>query len=871
IRIAFHATIVDKYGDLMGYAFLHVPRARVVPGAPLRLRVAGESQGRRTWFMVFKEPLRNQVILRNAPALLRSPSGPRQIVRVDVLSLDDEARFRMTGPIGEVDTVVPRGHTRVQLPVPAVMADTRVHLAVGLGALTVQSDFTVTTVRPLEVHLIHHTHLDIGYTEHQDSVERRHWSHLREALRLGRATAERPDGERFVWHPEGLWAVESFLAHHPGDSTAFVEGVRAGWISLDAMFANLLTGIASTEGLAHALDAKTRLERVTGIPIVSAMQSDIPGATWGLVPLFADRGVRYFSIGPNQGHRIGHFTDALGDRPFWWVSADGTDSVLTWVHGAGYSLFHTGLGYTELRKPLDEENIFRYLDALAETGYPYDLTVLRYNIGSDNGPPDPNLPESVRAWNERYASPRIVISSVPRAFRALETAYGAMLPSLRGDLTGHWEDGVQSTARETAEVRRAAEALQQTEDLAACWGITLPAGVLSEAWRFVLLYYEHTWGAWNSIGEPAVAPVQAQWARKKSFADSAVQLATGLRQLAVNARRRALAPGTIEVWNSTDVPRTDLVTLPSGTAVENERGEAVPSQVLRDGRLAFVARDVPARGHVSYHIRGGSGGSRAGGDPAGDTIANDRFRVRVDGRRGVIASLVDKATGRELARPGEDGGLAAYAYVPGRDPATMVTAEPATVRVGESGPIVRSLVWRAAAPGTTGIETEVILVDGLPRIEIIARLDKRLVYDPEAVLYRFAFAGDPASVRISVPGGAATLEEEQLPGANRNYFSARSWIQLRDGSSATAHTVTLVMLDVPVLQIGALGSDPIVTGWRTQVQPSGTVWSYVMNNYWETNYRAGQQGRVAFRYVVAPDADPETAARALTRPLIVVP
>ena len=54
IRIAFHATIVDKYGDLMGYAFLHVPRARVVPGAPLRLRVAGESQGRRTWFMVLK-------------------------------------------------------------------------------------------------------------------------------------------------------------------------------------------------------------------------------------------------------------------------------------------------------------------------------------------------------------------------------------------------------------------------------------------------------------------------------------------------------------------------------------------------------------------------------------------------------------------------------------------------------------------------------------------------------------------------------------------------------------------------------------------------------------------------------------------------
>jgi hypothetical protein len=31
---------------------------------------------------------------------------------------------------------------------------------------------------------------------------------------------------------------------------------------------------------------------------------------------------------------------------------------------------------------------------------------------------------------------------------------------------------------------------------------------------------------------------------------------------------------------------------------------------------------------------------------------------------------------------------------------------------------------------------------------------------------------------------------------------------------------------------------------------SGTIFSYVMNNYWDTNYVAGQGGDFSFRYVI---------------------
>jgi len=749
-----------------------------------------------------------------------------------------------------------------------VVSDSAVDLRIGLGRRSVRATYTVTRARPLEVYLIHHTHLDIGYTEFQDSVERRHWSHLQEALRLGRASTGGEDGERFVWNPEGLWAVESYLAAHPADSAALIDGIRRGWIALDAMFANLLTGVASTEGLAHALDAKERLERVTGVPIVSAMQSDIPGATWGLVPLFARHGVRYFSIGPNQGHRIGHFTDALGDHPFWWVSADGRDSVLTWVHGAGYSLFHTGLGYSRLRPALDEESIFSYLERLTASDYPYDLTVLRYNIGSDNGPPDPNLAEAVHAWNLRYASPRLVISSVPEAFGRFEVRYGKGLPARAGDLTGHWEDGAQSTARETAALRRTAEELQQTEDLATLWGVTLPATTLARAWRDVLLYYEHTWGAWNSIGEPDAAPVQAQWARKRSFSDSAGLLAGAMRDSLLGTRRAALGPGTVEVWNTASETRSDLVILPSGEAVEDDRGRPVPSQVLRDGRLAFLAAAVPGRGSRTYRLRGAAPNAGVTPATAASTAETSRFRVVVEPARGMVTSLVDKTTGRELVRQGSDGGLGAFEYVRGRDPATVRGAAPGTLIPGERGPLVQSIVWRADAPGTTGIETEVRLVEGLDHVEVMARIDKSLVYDPEAVLYRFAFAGGPQEVRIGIPGGSFAVETEQLPGANRNYFTTRSWVRLAGAEAGSE--LTFVSLDVPMLQVGKIGTDAIVTGWWAHAAPSGTLFSYVMNNYWETNYRAGQEGPMEARYLIVPGAEAEAASRGATRPLIVV-
>jgi hypothetical protein len=86
--------------------------------------------------------------------------------------------------------------------------------------------------------------------------------------------------------------------------------------------------------------------------------------------------------------------------------------------------------------------------------------------------------------------------------------------------------------------------------------------------------------------------------------------------------------------------------------------------------------------------------------------------------------------------------------------------------------------------------------------------------------------------------------------------------------------VTLSTVDAPLIQMGEIRSDPIVAGWVEKAEPSATLYSYVMNNYWETNYRAAQDDEVSFRYSVAAHGpfDEERAGRfglEEARPLVV--
>jgi len=230
---------------------------------------------------------------------------------------------------------------------------------------------------------------------------------------------------------------------------------------------------------------------------------------------------------------------------------------------------------------------------------------------------------------------------------------------------------------------------------------------------------------------------------------------------------------------------------------------------------------------------------------AGETaLESSDYSLRVDNGTGRIRSLIHRGHGQEMVSEGE-GGLNQYLYVPGRDPKRVVTSGAATVRWKEAGPLVRSLEITAPAPGLREpLVMEIRLVEGLDRVDIVNTITKEWVLDPEAVLFRLPFSVENPEVWIDAPFGPFRPEVDQLPGASKNYFSVQRWVDL----SGPEAGVTVTSVDAPLIQFGEIRTDAIVTGWLDEFQASPILFSYVMNNYWETNYRAAQDDEVTFRY-----------------------
>ncbi|MEN6457747.1 MAG: glycosyl hydrolase-related protein [Thermoguttaceae bacterium] len=748
----------------------------------------------------------------------------------------------------------------------------------GQCAWSIAADSTAKPERQWTIYLLPHSHVDIGYTHVQPDVIKKQYANIDAALELCRKTADYPVESRFKWNTEVLWAVDSYLSEQPAEKQQrLIDAIRGGQVELQALYGNELTGLCRPEELLRLSECSQRLAKRCGVKVRSAMISDVPGYVWGTVPALAQAGVRYFSIGPNFCDRIGRTLTTWTDKPFYWVGPDGHEKLLCWVPYLGYALGHT--------KYQLNPRVAELVANLEKSGYPYDIVQLRWNVGGDNGGPDATLSDVVKNWNAKQTRVKMVIATATEAFEAFEKRYGDKLPSFSGDWTPFWEDGAASSARETGVNRASAERLVQAETL---WAMLDPAHYPTDkftaAWRNVILYDEHTWGAFNSISEPDKPFVKDQWKIKQAFAlDGELQS----RQLLASVSQRRgdkKTTAAVDVFNTSSWPRTDLVVLSKASSSAGDRvtdtstGKRVPSQRLSTGELAFLAQDVPGLAAKRFSMDNEPSPSLPDGASADKvTLHCPAVAVTVDPGTGAVMSLRNPANGVELCDTKSGVGLNRYYYVRDAKPQNAKQAGPAKVTVKERGPLVASLLVESDAPGGNKLTREIRVVDGLDRVDIVNVLDKKPVRQKESVFFGFAFNVPKATVRMDVPWGVIRPESDQLPGACKNWFSVGRWTDV----SNEDHGVTMANLDAPLIEVGAISPDTGEPGnhvplWLERIKPSPTVYSYVMNNHWHTNYRADQEGPTVFRYALQPHGkyDPIAAQRfglERSQPLVALP
>ena len=503
------------------------------------------------------------------------------------------------------------------------------------------------------------------------------------------------------------------------------------------------------------------------------------------------------------------------------------------------------------------EPIWNYLQELETDEFPYNTCYLRYTVHGDNGPPDELMPDVIRAWNERYDSPQFRITTTKEFFKAFEEQYGEYLPTYGGDMTPTWEDGASSTARETAMNRESAARLTRTEIL---WSMLspesdYPAREFAEAWKNVLLFSEHTWGASASGPDPYSQFTKDLWAGKKMYADSAdVQS----RRLCDEAMAGITAgEGYVQVLNTNLWPRTDVVTVAAdltGKRLLAPSGEPVAVQRLHDGGWIFLAEEVPALSSSVSRIVPAASSAKAKKSPAapvsmigGNVLDNGLVRVAVDPAKGTIRSL--KAAGADYEYAAGEG-LNDYIYS-GRIAADPRGIDRVTrVEVLDDGPVAATLRIVSDAPGCNALWRDVTVYRGLGRVDIRNTVDKQDILEHESVRFVFPFNFAHPEITMDLAMSEMHPEREQLAGVNKHYYSLLNGMAVGD----LEHAVCLTTLDAPFVELGTpSGEDYRLNprhgyGWWPSAQISPVVYSWVMNNTWRTNYKASQGGVASFRY-----------------------
>src|SRR5439155_15658027 len=228
-----------------------------------------------------------------------------------------------------------------------------------------------------------------------------------------------------------------------------------------------------------------------GVEIVTAMQTDVPGAVPGFATLLAAAGIRYLAVAHNYaGRSVPYLHDGQElERPFWWRTASG-ERLLVWMTDSPHGIAYMEGNLLGLAESADvaEELLPEYLAALAEKPYPYsarhewlgllpdfeltrkpyahDLLHLRVqSVIADNAPPSRAPAEVVRAWNERWAAPELRLATNREFFELAEERLGDELDEWEGDWTDWWADGIGSAARAVGMNRRAQGTIRTAQTL----------------------------------------------------------------------------------------------------------------------------------------------------------------------------------------------------------------------------------------------------------------------------------------------------------------------------------------------------------------------------------------------------------------------
>ncbi len=768
-------------------------------------------------------------------------------------------------------------------------------------------------MRVKTIHLIHHSHLDVGYTELPGKILHRHIGFIRQALRIAQNHAD------FKWVVDTFWPLEEFLHQASAlEKERLATAIRQGQIDVSANYLNFTENLGYS-ALRNVTQRSVEFGSSIGVDFKHAMTADINGHSLAFAQALADRGIQYLFSCIHTHH--GMFPLFRCQTPFYWELPQG-EQILVW-NGEHYFLGNSlGLmpqaaylrpqrylvnddfqvGEDELT--IAERRLPRYLDHLESSGYPYDFVPLMVSgLITDNAPPNVQILSLIKKWNQKHGDKvRLVLLNLSDFFQRLDQE-AASIPVYRGVWPDWWSDGFLGDPAGVRIFRMAQRHYHRFEKLARHHP-EIQQAPLTEVVQLLALYAEHTFGHSDTLTYPSHWMVHATAIHKQHYAVNAMECIETITDQALEqlGARPYTSERSVryELLNPHDHEYAGLATLylenidldlfelhqglnvmdcDSGAVLPHQQRSSTRGQelcisvVLAPGErqkleLVPVSQDAAVSFLTSSPIRGV--------DRVEDISINHSLSIEENclntpwvhiawSQKQGIHTWKDLKNDLDLLRT--DRKHAAFTPIYERSPCTDTREERRQIgRNRKRENVQRSVgLWQAVLGSEVGeVFAKVVLAYQLPGtescvIELVAYRDRPQV-DVTLLVHKTS-CKDAENLYLSMPFGLPDRHELWL---DTSVHPFRPWKDQIPGSLTDFFTVhegvalcsenygiAVATRDSGVMQLGDLQHKPrILAGMPALEHETGHLYAWLMTNYWETNFPVNLAGFHQFQYSV---------------------
>ena len=564
----------------------------------------------------------------------------------------------------------------------------------------------------------------------------------------------------------------------------------------------------------------------------------------------------------------------------------------------------------ELELSFAQTRLQRYADNLESEGYPFDFFPLMVSGAiTDNAPPNAQIAKRVKELNEIFGGNITIQMATLEEFFHKVRENDAAIQTYEGDFTDWWADGVGSTANAVKICREAQRKFDLCKKLDPDNKLG-DAQLLEHAAENIMLYAEHTWGYSSSISEPWDSLVACLEKKKDAYAINANTdisrnldlILSKLGEVAIDAhkhqrykvvnphpfRYQGVVKLYIEYWEYLDGNTLDLRA--KLEAYDESTGEKLICQGHRISRahevevavdlapgeekIIYLKQNFENTGTIRNHAHIGAEGikdiiTEGAYLETPFLIETDYFKVEFSKEKG-IASILNKKTGQVITDPKalEGAFSGVYEFTPikdhnpcevrrqmGRNRCSIATqrsiAKLTDVEIVDSGDVFVTARLSYELPGTRYYSVYLKLYKVAPILEARVCLHKDSVWDPENLYVSLPFiTDDSAQTYIDKTGCILRPGIDQLPGTCQNFYLIQNGL-VRTGKE---NDLIVCTKDATLISIGKREAAPIelCDGKNIKLNQS-TPYSWIMNNFWETNFKADLGGFYEFTYTVIAD------------------